>query len=252
MVKKLVTLGIAILLLFSMAALTACNPPKEDEDMGLKIGFEITDNNGKPIPDYPYFQIYSAYRFVKTKFDFDDVSVQLYYGHTLFCSDPAVQYYPGTDSDPRKNAESETKIVLTVADADTVVKEVDDFLSDEYEVEVTWIDMANHKKKLAFNHFETIAIPASTFENGLTHINGKFRIGHFDIGVLSEITDESLEEILINRNFDGETSRGYGGSGVIIYYCVNIEDGTVTIGKDETVYPKGLYPLSGGGYQEIT
>ena len=36
MAKKFIGLAIAVLLLFS---LVACNPPKEDEDMGLKVGF---------------------------------------------------------------------------------------------------------------------------------------------------------------------------------------------------------------------
>jgi len=71
MVKKLALLGIAFIMLFSLAA---CNPPKEDEDMGLKAGFEL--DGDKPAPP-----IRCAFTSEKSKLKVgEDFTIKLSYG----------------------------------------------------------------------------------------------------------------------------------------------------------------------------
>lgn len=85
MIKKLVTLGIAILLLFSMVSLTACNPPEEDEDMGLKAGF----NGGDEAAPYA-----CAYVSDKKEFDIDDVTLSFSFRY-IGCPSYRFNGFPG-------------------------------------------------------------------------------------------------------------------------------------------------------------
>lgn len=219
--KSLRVTVVMLLLLLLVLGLVAC---KNDDDDGFEMGFELVGDNQKPMPNYPYYQIYTAYKVSKAKFSIDSVTLQLYFGHSL----------PG--SDLRHGARSDTQIVL----GGSIVKQVDNFLSDDFFTAVTVIDAVNHKQKLQFNHSETITLPSSAFSGGWQHISGDYRVGIVYVSIYSEIIDENVEQVIVNPDGNDEfISRGWGASGTIIYFCV--EGDKVTIGKDESIYPKGKY-----------
>jgi hypothetical protein len=228
-IKKLIGLAIVVLLLLS---LFACDT--SDENTVLEDGFVLEEGGDRTPPEkpYPYFRIYSAYRFSKRKFNIDDVTVQFYFGHEL------------SNTDLRFNVQAETEIIWSKSSLEHIfIKQVDNFLTDDYAATMTWIDAVNNIQKVDFIHSETIKIPRDAFEgaSGMMHVSGKYRVGRIDIGIYSDITDENVEVLVRNFGDGFKESRGWGSSGVMIYYSLDIKSGTVTIGKDMSVYPRGKY-----------
>jgi hypothetical protein len=70
--KRFLTLGMAVLMLFSLAGLTACTSDIDRRHKGLSIGFSFSGPR--------YSQIMYAFRSDKTEFSVDDVTLNFYCG----------------------------------------------------------------------------------------------------------------------------------------------------------------------------
>lgn len=195
----------------------------------IESGFEISDNNNDVQPSYPYFQVYSAHRFSTKKLDINNVTIEFFYGHLV--------------PDSLKNAVSETKITIEYAgwrgadDRTIEIKNVDNFLSDEYLLSIKRINQ--YRKKVIFNHSEIINIPKEAFVAYKETFNKNY--GQFYLCVRTNVTDESAELF-----YEGEQmeTRGWGYSGWQIYY--RIENDKVVLGEDSSVFPKDWNV--GGGF----
>ena len=141
MVKKLIGLTIAVLLLFSLAA---CNPPEED-DMGLKVGFEW-NTDGKPTPD-----IFCAYTLEKSYAQVgNDVEMQFFYGLT------------GDFGDLGEVNVSAKITICNKSESEILLKTVENFTTDNYKCNMKSDDwLAGFS--IEFSHSEKIIIPAELF-----------------------------------------------------------------------------------------
>ena len=197
MAKKLATLGIVILLLFSVASLTACG--NGDKNMGLKVGFGA--DAGEPAPP-----IKCAYTSEKSKLKVgEDFTIKLYYG-------AIGAGYDATFDPPPTSVSAVLKMKHEIYGAmdstggsyaselveELTLKEIDDFATPEY----LWQCSSETGESSAT---ETVVIPANWF------VGEKGAIGW---SVLATIvfSDESHEP---------EFSEG---GGVALYYRIEGEN----------------------------
>jgi len=181
-------------------SLTACANKSE-----LEMGFTpYTDSN---LPTQ-YFRVYFAYRFPKAKFDLDDVTVQIFYGHRL--------------PDGLKNVETDTKIQFSFHSSNKEIKQVDDFFSEDYAAKLEK-GKRGARSKIIYSYSETIQIPKETFITTSDPYDGKR--GSFQIGVFCKVTNIN-EDFFVTNGIDVE-KYGRTYSGYPVYYRIDGEKVTV-------------------------
>jgi len=134
-----------------------------------------------------YFRVYFAYRFPKAKFDLDDVTVEIFYGHRL--------------PEGLKNEETDTKIQIGFHSSNMEIKQVDNFFNDDYAVAFEK-DNRGATKRIIYNYSETIQIPKEAFITAGEPLNGK--CGSFYMGITCEVTDKNAD-FFVTNGINGHT-----------------------------------------------